>query len=103
MGASSAREDARGYSPPQHASGRAPDPNGRFYTPEYEALPTGRIRIVPIVLNSKNRSRSSCQGRMSTVGARTRERQRPPRVLLVSCVPHPEGTTKKRDPQAHFH
>ena len=34
VAASNAREDVRGYSPLQHALGRAPDLDGRFYTPE---------------------------------------------------------------------
>ena len=38
VAASNAREDVRACSPLQHALGRAPDLDGRFYTPEYEAL-----------------------------------------------------------------
>ena len=34
VAASNAREDVRGYSPLQHALGRTPDLDGRFYTPE---------------------------------------------------------------------
>ena len=38
VAASNARGDVRGYSPLQHALGRAPDLDGRFYTPENEAF-----------------------------------------------------------------
>ena len=44
--ASNAGEDVRGYSPLQHAFGRAPDLDGRFYTPEYESLPTVQAELV---------------------------------------------------------
>ena len=37
-------KDVRGYSPLQHALGT--DLNGRFYTPEYEALPTVQAELV---------------------------------------------------------
>ena len=40
VAASNAREDVRGDSPLQHALGRAPDLDGRVYTPEYVSLPT---------------------------------------------------------------
>ena len=40
--ASNHREDLPCYSPLQHAFGRAPDLDGRFYTPEHEALPTAQ-------------------------------------------------------------
>ena len=46
VAASNAREDVRGYSPLQHALGRAPDLDGRFYTPECEALPTVQAELV---------------------------------------------------------
>ena len=46
VAASNAREDVRGYSPLQHALGRAPDLDGRFYTPEYEALHTVQGELV---------------------------------------------------------
>ena len=46
VAASNAREDDRGYSPLQHALGRAPDLDGKFYTPEYEALPTAQAELV---------------------------------------------------------
>ena len=46
VAASNAREDVRGYSPLQHALGRAPGLDGRFYTPEYEALPTVQAELV---------------------------------------------------------
>ena len=46
VAASNAREDVRAYSPLQHALGRAPDLDGRFYTPEYEALPTVQAELV---------------------------------------------------------
>ena len=40
--ASNHREDLPCNSPLQHALGRAPDLDGRFYTPEHEALPTAQ-------------------------------------------------------------
>ena len=46
VAASNAREDVRGHSPLQHALGRAPDLDGRFYTPEYGALPTVQAELV---------------------------------------------------------
>ena len=46
VAASNTREDVRGYSPLQHALGRAPDLDGRFYTPEYQALPTVQAELV---------------------------------------------------------
>ena len=46
VAASNAREDVHGYSPPQHAFGRAPDLDGRFYTPEYEGLPAVQAELV---------------------------------------------------------
>ena len=38
--AGNTREDVRGYSPLQHALGRAPDIDGRFYDPDFDNLPT---------------------------------------------------------------
>jgi hypothetical protein len=38
--AGNSREDIRGYSPIQHALGRAPDLDGRFYEAEFDSLPT---------------------------------------------------------------
>ena len=46
VAASNSRKDVRGYSPLQHALGRAPDLDSRFYTPEYEALPTVQAELV---------------------------------------------------------
>ena len=46
VAASNAREDVRGYSPQQDALGRAPDLDGRFYTPEHESLPTIQAELV---------------------------------------------------------
>ena len=38
--AGNGREDVRGYSPQQHALGRAPDLDGRFYDPDFDNLNT---------------------------------------------------------------
>ena len=46
LAASNDREDVRGYSPLKHALGRAPDLDGRFFTPEYEALHTVKAELV---------------------------------------------------------
>ena len=46
VAASNASEDVRGNSPLQHALGRAPDLDGRLYTPEYEALPAVQAELV---------------------------------------------------------
>ena len=46
VAASNAREDVRGYSPLQHALGRAPDLDGRFHTPEHESLPAVQAELV---------------------------------------------------------
>ena len=53
VAASNAGEDVHGYSPLQHALGRAPDLDGRFYTAEYEALPTIQAELVTYGNNFK--------------------------------------------------
>ena len=44
VAASNATEDVRGYSPLQQL-GRAPELDGSFCTPEYEALPTAQAEL----------------------------------------------------------
>ena len=46
VAASCARENVRRYSPPHHALGRAPDLDGRFYTPAYESYPAIQAELV---------------------------------------------------------
>ena len=46
VAASKDREDVLGYSPLQHSLGRALGLDGRFYTPEYEALLTVQAELV---------------------------------------------------------
>ena len=46
VAASCARENVRRYSPPHHALGRAPDLDGRFYSPEYESYPAIQAELV---------------------------------------------------------
>ena len=59
----------------------------------------GRVRIACPELRTLRTEK-----RMSTIGARTRERKKKDlaRAFLVSHTPKPEGTTRKKDPQAHF-
>ena len=60
VAASDATKDVRIALPFQHALGRAPDLDGRFYTPEYEALPTVQAEIVDETHgNNKNRMQDS--------------------------------------------
>ena len=40
------REDVWGYSPLQHALGKEPDLDGRFYIPENETLPSVQAELV---------------------------------------------------------
>ena len=131
VAASKYREDLPGYSPLQHALWRTPDLDGRFYTPEYEALPTVQAELVNETHENKikrmqdsevnffvGRTRIACpelwiprtgkhrcffQERAFTTGGRTRKGWKDrPRALLEFFATEQGVTTRKKGPQELF-
>ena len=119
---SSGRLDCQGRCPGQHALGRVSGQDGRFHTPEYEALPTVQAELVDETLG--NNITNGCRTLRSTSALNSNNRkaqiflpgtyvhywrremkettQGPSRAFFESCAPKPEETTRMKDPQGNF-
>ena len=70
---SSGRLDCQGRCPGQHALGRVPGQDGRFHTPEYEALPTVQAELVDETLG--NNITNGCRTLRSTSALNSNNRK----------------------------